>query len=111
MDRHQIKLKLKEEIIKAKLSTNEFRELFVSLFTKSKSYSADDNELAIRFFELSKRFYQFTKVRVGCALCSKSTEIGSVSYIKGLVIMSWKAKWICEGCKDEIREELYEEMS
>lgn len=106
-NRHQIKLKLKEQIKKANLSTDELREVFVSLFTKS--FTVDDRELAMRFFELGKLFYQHTGV--GCALCSNSAKVGGVPYLKGLVVMGWKPKWICERCKIQIRDELYDELS
>lgn len=106
--KHQTKIYLKEVIEKAKLEKSDFRELFVSLFTKQTSYTLDNTEMAMRFFELAKPFYQF--YNVDCAICNKDTYIGSVDYLKGLVINGFEIKWICENCKNEIRELLGDEL-
>lgn len=96
---------LKSKIEKSNLSTAEFRELFVRLFSKRKSFSTlDDVEMAMRFFECAKKFYRF--VRVKCAICDKETEIGSSDYVRGIVIDGYKIRWICDDCLDEIAGEL-----
>ena len=99
-----IRRKLVETMMKEDLSIDEFRELFVQLYSKIKSYTVSDEEMAMRFFELAKPFYSY--ITVECSLCNDTARVGSSKYVDGMVLGGFNMKWICPTCKVDLQQEM-----